>query len=103
MNILGKLHRSCDRLPKTCIILPVLNERENILPLLDGIQSALQSDYVVCIVDDGSTDGTRDLLEKRQSLAPEKLHVIYRQKKGHGSQRGSALYISLLWGLEETD
>jgi len=91
-------------LPRICIIVPVLNERDNILALLRRIDDTLEEDnYVVCIVDDGSTDGTRDILAEQQRQTPDRVHVIYREKRGRGSQRGSALLLSLLWGLNESD
>lgn len=41
------------------VVIPVMNERENIGPLLANISSALQGmSYEVIFVDDGSTDGT---------------------------------------------
>jgi dolichol-phosphate mannosyltransferase len=86
------------------ISLPVLNEVENILPLLDGIDEALAGEpYLVCVIDDGSRDGTIELLQQRQADAPDTLHVIYRMKTRRGSQRGGALLACLEWGVEHTD
>lgn len=46
------------------VIVPVLNERDNIGPLLQDISIALAGiEWEVVFVDDGSTDGTIDLLE----------------------------------------
>jgi glycosyltransferase involved in cell wall biosynthesis len=42
------------------IIIPVLNERENIAPLISDLEQALAGiDYEVIFVDDGSDDGTQ--------------------------------------------
>jgi glycosyltransferase involved in cell wall biosynthesis len=42
------------------VVIPVMNEEENIPPLLQAIRDALKDyDYEVVLVDDGSTDGTR--------------------------------------------
>ena len=93
-----------ERLPDGVFIaLPVLNEAENILPLLDAIDDALAPEpYLVCVVDDGSRDGTIELLEQRHARRSENLHVIYRTKTQHGSQRGGALFAALEWGLAHT-
>ena len=92
-----------DRSGGVFISLPVLNEAENIVPLLDGIERSLAGQqYVVCVVDDGSRDGTLELLRKRESQALERLHVISRMKTRRGSQRGGALLVALEWGLEHT-
>jgi dolichol-phosphate mannosyltransferase len=86
------------------ISLPVLNEIENIESLLDRIDSSLTGyDYLVCVLDDGSRDGTREYLRWRLSETPDRLHVIERTKTQHGSQRGGALYVALEWGLDNTD
>lgn len=51
------------------LIIPTLNEAENIDPLLSGIFSltALGSQFEVIIVDDGSTDGTPDKVRQWQN------------------------------------
>jgi len=42
------------------VVITVINERENIDPLITAIQTALTGiDYEVIFVDDGSTDGTQ--------------------------------------------
>ncbi len=42
------------------LVIPVMNEEDNIQPLLDAVRSALAGiDYEVILVDDGSTDATK--------------------------------------------
>jgi len=85
------------------ILLPVLNEAENLAELLDRIAQALEGiPHAVCIVDDGSRDGTVEYLEKRMAQPGHNLHLIRRRKTIRGSQRGSALHVALLWGLANT-
>jgi dolichol-phosphate mannosyltransferase len=85
------------------ILLPVLNEAENIAELLDRIASALAGvPHHICIVDDGSRDGTVDYLETRMAKPGHNLRLIRRRKTIRGSQRGSALHAALLWGLANT-
>jgi dolichol-phosphate mannosyltransferase len=85
------------------IILPVLNEMANIGPLLDGIETMLKGiPFTVGIVDDGSVDGTIEYLRERMQRPNHRLHLICRKKTCRASQRGSALRILMLWGLENT-
>jgi dolichol-phosphate mannosyltransferase len=89
--------------PGVCILLPVLNERANIAELLDRIEQVLTGlPHTVCVVDDGSKDGTVEYLAARIAQPQSNLHVIRRVKTTRGSVRGSALHESLLWGLENT-
>ena len=47
--------------PELCVVVPVLNERDNVGPLVDLLRATLAGiDWEVVFVDDGSTDGTRD-------------------------------------------
>ena len=42
------------------VVIPVMNEEDNIQPLLEAVRNALsQYDYEVVLVDDGSTDNTK--------------------------------------------
>lgn len=50
---------------KISIVIPIYNERENIKPLVAEIEVALSGfDYEVIFVDDGSTDGSREVLKE---------------------------------------
>jgi len=51
---------------KLSVVIPVMNEEENIKPLLNAIYSALDGrfEYELILVDDGSTDGTVSQVEK---------------------------------------
>lgn len=47
--------------PDLCVVVPVLNERDNVAPLVAKIEAALEGvAWELIFVDDGSTDGTRD-------------------------------------------
>jgi len=85
------------------VLLPVLNEIENIGPLLDRISAELQDvPFTIGIVDDGSTDGTVAYLQERAQKSAGILHVICRKKRLRASQRGAALRTLMLWGLKHT-
>jgi len=74
---------------KLSIIIPVYNEKNTILEVLRRVEAAdvdnIQKEIIV--VDDGSTDGTRDLLDSIK----EKYKIIYQpynQGKGAALKRG---------------
>src|SRR5579863_10421413 len=87
-----------------CVLLPVLNEANNIGPLLTRIESALSGqDYAICIVDDGSRDGTIEYIRHLMQADGQRLHLIERTKTMRGSQRGSALFAAMIWALDSTE
>jgi dolichol-phosphate mannosyltransferase len=85
------------------ILLPVLNERSNIEELLARIARGLAGrSYTICIVDDGSRDGTVEWLKARLAKPHSHFHLIQRLKTSRGSKRGGALRAALVWGLKHT-
>lgn len=67
------------------VIIPTYNEKENIEAILLAVFSLPQS-FDVLIVDDGSPDGTADIVKKLQQTYPAKLHVLERPgKQGLGT------------------
>jgi dolichol-phosphate mannosyltransferase len=61
-----------------CIVIPTLNERENIGLLLEKLRSTLHDiRYEVIVVDDDSPDGTAAVV-KRLSRTQPNLHVLHR-------------------------
>lgn len=55
------------------VVVPTLNEVENIEPLVREIMRSLPACAEIIIVDDGSTDGTRDCIRRLMEDAPVRL------------------------------
>lgn len=64
---------------KSLLIIPTYNEIDNIQRMLDTIDE-LYPDLNILILDDGSPDGTADVVKKKQANKPN-LHLIERQGK----------------------
>jgi len=85
------------------VLLPILNEADCIEELLTRLDSVLAPyPFLIGILDDGSTDGTLDLVERWMSTHPDKVHLIRSRKTAPGCQRGAALNRLMRWGLENT-
>jgi dolichol-phosphate mannosyltransferase len=81
-----------------------LNEIDNIDGLIIRIRAALPGrDYVICLVDDGSRDGTAEFIKSAMEKPGHRLHLIERRKTMRGSERGSALHAAMMWALRETN
>ncbi len=78
------------------VIIPTYNERENIAAMIDKVLS-LDASFDLLIIDDGSPDGTADLVRERQKTAPERLHLLERAGK---QGLGTAYLTGFRWGLE---
>ena len=69
---------------KLSIVIPCFNEKATILELIDAVQSAPIQDKQIIIVDDGSTDGTREILKSIQGDTD--IDIIYHEaNKGKGA------------------
>ena len=72
---------------KLSVVIPVHNEKKTLDELISRVE-AVNLDKEIIIVDDASTDGTRQLLKKYEER--EKFKVIYQQKN---TGKGSALRV----------
>jgi dolichol-phosphate mannosyltransferase len=77
------------------VIIPTYNESENIERMLHRIHECLP-DAGILVVDDGSPDGTADLVKGVAAELPD-LHLLSRAAK---SGLGSAYRAGFAWGLE---
>ncbi len=81
------------------VIIPTYNERENIEPILDRVL-AQPHGLEVLVVDDGSPDGTGELVEARRGKDP-RVHVLRRPgKMGLGSAYRDGFRYALDHGAE---
>src|SRR3989338_6096574 len=81
------------------IVLPVYNEEENILPLLNAtlpVVSSLTKDFEIIFIDDGSKDKSPKIL---QQLKKEKYIKVYTLKKNMG--KATALYVGFQKATKE--
>lgn len=81
---------------KTLVIIPTYNEKENISSIIEAVLS-LDINIEILIVDDGSPDGTADIVKNLQS-SQSRLHLFQRPGK---LGLGSAYITGFKWGLNQ--
>jgi glycosyltransferase involved in cell wall biosynthesis len=66
------------------VVIPCFNERDTIEWIVEAVLAAPVPDLEVIVVDDGSTDGTREIL--REKVEPRVARVIYQERnRGKGA------------------
>ncbi len=78
------------------VIIPTYNEKENIVRMIETVFS-LPHDFHLLIVDDGSPDGTADLVKQAQKQYPDSLFILERSGK---QGLGTAYIAGFRWGLQ---
>lgn len=78
------------------IIIPTYNERENIEAMVAKVFS-LDGNYSLLVVDDGSPDGTAEIVRRLQPSYPDRLFMIEREGK---LGLGTAYLAGFRWALE---
>ena len=83
---------------KVSIIIPTFNRRDYITIALDSVLAQTYKDYEIIIIDDGSSDDTKEVLKPYQ----DKIHYFYHDNKGIPATRNRGVreahgdYIALL-------
>ena len=81
---------------KKLVIIPTYNEIENISRMIDTVM-ALDGEFDMLVIDDGSPDGTAAVVRERQAEFPQRLHMIERRGK---LGLGTAYIAGFKWALE---
>jgi glycosyltransferase involved in cell wall biosynthesis len=76
---------------KLSVVIPVYNERQTIELLLKRVEAA-PYDKEIILVDDASTDGTREILQRLAADHRDQVHlVLHPQNRGKGAAIRSAV------------
>ena len=82
-----------DYLDRLSVVVPVRNEADNVLPLVEEIHAALdgRADFELIFVDDGSTDATAQRLAQAQAAFPRLRVVRHRRSYGQSTAVASGV------------
>lgn len=81
---------------KKLVIIPTYNEKENIEEIVRAV-FALEGDFHVLVIDDGSPDGTAGIVKELQTAFPDRLFLLERSGK---QGLGTAYLTGFRWSLD---
>ena len=81
---------------KKIVIIPTYNEKENIEKIIRAV-FALEGNFHILVIEDGSPDGTAAIVKKLQTEFPDRLFMIERQGK---LGLGTAYITGFKWSVE---
>lgn len=80
------------------VIIPTYNEKENIAAIIDAVIS-LPKAFHILIIDDGSPDGTADIVREKQA---EYSGRIFLEERSEKSGLGTAYILGFEWAIEKS-
>lgn len=84
--------------PRAVVLMPTYNERENLEAILDAVVGA-QPGFHVCVIDDGSPDGTGEIADRYAARDP-RIKVLHRAGK---EGLGKAYLAGFAWALAQPE
>ncbi len=73
------------------VIIPVYNRAEYIGRAIESVLNQTYCNYKIYIIDDGSTDNTKEIVDKYLKQYPEKINYLYQKNKGVSSARNTGI------------
>jgi glycosyltransferase involved in cell wall biosynthesis len=77
-------------MPKVTVIIPTFNRERFIRECVESVLSQTYQDFELIVVDDGSTDGTPDLLQKYDG----RLTYIWQENRGPSAARNRGIQLA---------
>lgn len=93
-----KFGKKSEVMSDSIVIIPTYNEKENIKNIIDVVFS-LPKEFHVLVIDDGSPDGTADIVKELQEQYNSSLFIIEREGK---QGLGTAYIAGFKWALEHS-
>ena len=81
------------------ILTPTYNREKQIKKLYNSLASQGYSDFTWLIIDDGSTDNTKEVIQSFQEKSIFRILYFYKKNGGNGTEHGYGTAVFLAGGL----
>ncbi len=78
-------------MPTVSVIIPTYNRKDFVQEAIDSVLAQTYEDYEIIVVDDGSTDGTVDVLQARYD---NRIRLLWQENRGESAARNRGIGIS---------
>ncbi len=78
-------------MPFYSVIIPVFNRADLVSATLDSVMAQSFADWEILVIDDGSTDGTLDVLQSYRAQLGERMQVLQQKHAGPGAARNQGI------------
>lgn len=80
----------CSKNVQVSVIIPTYNRAPYVTMAIESVLAQSYQDYEIVVVDDGSTDGTRDVLVPYK----DRIRYLYRDNKGVSAARNTGIQVA---------
>lgn len=81
-------------MPKISVIIPVYNTEKYLQKCLDSVLSQTLQDFEIIIVNDGSPDNSKAIIDDYVSRYSDKITALYQENAGQASARNNGLSVA---------
>ena len=78
-------------MPKVSVIIPTYNRASYICETIDSVLDQTFTDYEIIVVDDGSTDNTKEIVSLHIEKYSKKIRYFYQENRGEAGARNTGI------------
>lgn len=80
--------------PQVTLVIPVYNGKSYLPACIDSVLSQTYENLVCLLIDDGSTDGSAELLDGLAAAHPKRLKVVHQENQGVAAARNRGISLT---------